>query len=305
MKYKYNPYNYDLRPLPNISWSQFFDSKRDNENFGFARHRVCDFSIQCDKNGQDWLENIQYWFDTFTHKSAEWHKELLDQKTSINFPPLYEFYLKVSWLSKIFITEGFKYPLGAFWHPRYNNVDDVRKDKNTAQGDLIIHPGGGRQVVVKIFSNYNDRLDCLAFGTAGKRLNFVQTFNTSEEFKKFTIKKYGTLPSPVFVASKGTLIPHPLFGTPGKSTLNNNLFDKSYVQLMEVLKRYNIQSNFDSVKIPCSGSDKLVITVDDPTDNFNVLKALLLLPFYNDIPTHILQQHGVSYESRHTLRRAQ
>jgi len=290
---EYNPHNYDLRQLPNFNWFQFFDNKRDNETLGFAKIPVSEFSIQCIRDGAEWLEIIQYWFDNFASKSVEWHKEILSPIYQKNFPDNYEFYLKISWLSKIFITEGFKYPLGAFWYPKDNNVENVYRNKECERGNLIIHPGGGRQIAVKIFADTNQELDCVVFGTGGKQFNFLQTFNTPKEFDNFTLENYGVITIPVFVADKGTVIPHPLFAS---HTVNNNLFNVSYKSLSATLKKYNITHNFQNINIPSTGAVPLNIKIDDISDNFNILKALLLLPFHDDIPLDILIKHGVSYE---------
>lgn len=97
-------------------------------------------------------------------------------------------FLKLCWLTQQYFTVGFKSYFGAHYNPR------------TQQN--VIHPGGGRNIVYKLFDN-NDYITMFYFNTLEQQWPWLSDMYPLS-FDKLTEMGYGVQ----FVADHSSLIPH-------------------------------------------------------------------------------------------------
>jgi hypothetical protein len=296
MTYTVDIHNFDLRVLPGLTWEDFFTMKRTNEKYGYAKIPIRDLSIDYDATPLlDYV--IQYWLDTFPEQSHLTHKEMCLQRPSP--PRQYEQYLKLSWLTKVYLTEGYTFPLGVFWHPVRNNVDDVYLDDRNQQGHFLIHPGGGRQIILELFEDPDTQIDCIAFGTAGKQIDFKKVFTSAADFRSWCEAEYNFIPrDEAFVAAKGTLIPHPIFKD---ETIGQGILETTIFPLLDTLENFSVSIETDLISIPSKGTAPMQIKLRDGNDSNTVIRAMLLLPhwkFFKQNHRELLEQYGIDYHTQ-------
>lgn len=101
-----------------------------------------------------------------------------------------ETYCKYAWLAKEYLeNSGFNDLLGAHWNP--------------SEGKYIIHPGGSRQVIHKLFGPAEATF--LLFNTTGVHVDWIKRYTSKEQFFEDYDKDTTYA---VFCNEHGTLIPH-------------------------------------------------------------------------------------------------
>lgn len=249
---------YELRPLPDATWEDWSKFKRPEEQYGLADFNLNDLYFEF--NPIQLHKEVMYWVTSkYPSCDLKWHTSKLVGCSTSNFPMYYETFLKLSWLTKIYLKESFKYPMGLFWFPHSKGIDE---------GNWFIHPGGGRQKVVAMFGDRDQTMEFLTFNTYGKPVKFKRVFEREEEFKDHFNAPYGI----AYVADKGTLIPHCLFN----SVQNNTSLRDPLEAYLDLIYKYKIDIN--GKPITSFGDRKLsVVSAEDPESE---LRALVLLPFY-------------------------
>lgn len=249
---------YELRPLPDATWEDWSKFKRPEEHYGLADFNLNDLYFQFDPIQLH--KEVMHWVTSkYASNTTDWHYRKLSGCDTSEFPIYYENFLKLSWLAKVYLKEGFKYPMGLLWFPHSKGIDE---------GHWHIHPGGGRQKVVAMFGERDQTMEFLTFNTYGKPVNFKRVFDNEEDFKNYFNTPYGI----AYVADKGTLMPHCLFN----STQNNTSLRQPLDSYLELIKKYKI--NINGQDIASFGDQRMnIITESDPESE---LRALVLLPFY-------------------------
>jgi hypothetical protein len=249
---------YELRPLPDATWEDWSKFKRPEENYGLADFNLNDLYFEFDPIQIH--KEVMYWVTSkYPSCDLNWHSNKLVGCSTSNFPMYYETFLKLSWLTKVYLKESFKYPMGLIWFPHSKGIDE---------GNWWIHPGGGRQKVVAMFGDRDQTMEFLTFNTYGKPVKFKRVFEREEEFKDYFNAPYGI----AYVADKGTLIPHCLFN----SVQNNTSLRDPLEAYLDLIHKYKIDIN--GKPITSFGDKKLnVVSAEDPESE---LRALVLLPFY-------------------------
>jgi hypothetical protein len=183
----------------------------------------------------------------------------------IQYQLMFENYPKLVWLASEYINlKTFKNPIGVHWNVRTNMWN--------------IHPGGSRQVIIYYFEK-NSELEVLAFNNGGKSLSFRKKFSSIDEIKEY-YKTHNI--SIVCTADHGSLIPSVHFD---QSDMKDNIL-KSIHQVQQFYKNTKIIANFDISRYGYKENlsrnlETITVTVDNPDDQDNVNRALILLPSFD------------------------
>lgn len=259
-----------LRTLPNFTWEDWLKFKDPSEKWGLADFAVKEVSFDC--NVEQLITSFQYWFANYANQN---HSDKLVGCDTKDLPEHFEIPLKLAWLTRVYFTVGYKYPMGLFWFPR----------ESTER--WIIHPGGGRQKVLKMFCSENDRIEFLTFNTGGKRVSFKELFMNKDKFDTWARDTLQADYMLNWVAEKGTIIPHCLF----ESSKNNEHCQESCERLLKILNKYFISVNGETVS--SLGSTPLNITTDGSIES--KLRAYMLLPFFEIYDESILTKYEIKY----------
>jgi hypothetical protein len=263
-----------LRTLPDFTWEDWLKFKDPSENWGLADFAVRDVSFDCDVEGL--ITSFEYWFTNYACKPKSFFSTKLIGCDTQYFPEHFEIPLKLIWLTRAYFTVGYKYPLGLFWFPLEEENDR-----------WVIHPGGGRQKVLKMFCSEDDRVEFLTFNTGGKRISFKELFVKKDKFDKWTKDILQADYMINWVAEKGTVIPHCLF----ESGQNNEHCKEPCERLIEILHKYNISVNGETVS--SLGNTPMNITTDGSDES--KLRAYMLLPFFELYNESILSKHQIQF----------
>lgn len=173
----------------------------------------------------------------------------------------FEMYLKLVWLTEMYLSNNMKYPMGAHWNPRSNFV--------------IVHPGGSRNVIYRLF--HSGSIEVIFFNTNG--VNFDWTTKDAIVTVEDLEKKYNQQIEFVVTSDHGTLIPH-LHFDPRSIDQNIVNYHKSINELLnnEIYVNYSFDEKFS--KIPVSNNSEAKIRIyfkTSPTleDQF---RAIILFP---------------------------
>lgn len=262
-----------LRTLPNFTWEDWLKFKDPSEKWGLSEFAVKDVSFDC--NVAELITSFEHWFINYACKSKSFYSNKLIGCDTHNFPEHFEIPLKLAWLTRVYFTVGYKYPMGLFWFPRESNER------------WIIHPGGGRQKVLKMFSSEDDKVEFLTFNTDGKRISFKEIFTDNDKFDKWTKDILQADYMINWVAEKGTVIPHCLF----ESHQNNEHCKEPCERLLEILHKYHISVNGETVS-PL-GNAPMNITTDGSIES--KLRAYMLLPFFELYDESILAKYQIQF----------
>lgn len=256
--------NYNTLPDVNNHKTKFFKDKHSNEDLGIAEIPLS--TIDFVPNNDTFLIfisaylskgiNLKVTKDTFLNYSSSKY---------VKYQYLIENYTKAVWLTGIFLNEGFKNLMGAHWNPKINKWQ--------------IHPGGTRQTVLRMFTK-KDHAEFLAFNTGGVKTQFKNVFKS---YKSLT--DYFTDKQDIFLcltADHGSLIPHVHF-----DQHNLKLAGRGAGGYIKAIKKFykntHIEfTNFDPSTVnynpPKKAKNYRKVTLDDPTDQSNIIRAFLLLP---------------------------
>ena len=182
---------FSLRPLPNFTWEDWLKFKDPSEKWGLAEFAVKDVSF--DLKVPQLITSFEHWFTNYACEPKSFYSNKLIGSSTENFPEHFELPLKLAWLTRAYLTVGFKYPMGIFWFPRET------KER------WVIHPGGGRQKVLKMFSSEEDIVEFITFNTGGKRISFKEEFVEKDKFDKWTKDILQADYALNWVAEKGTI----------------------------------------------------------------------------------------------------
>jgi len=262
-----------LRTLPNFTWEDWLKFKDPSEKWGLADFAVKEVSFDCDV--EKLITSFEYWFANYACKPKSFYSDKFVGCDTKDFPEHFEIPLKLAWLTRVYFTVGYKYPMGLFWFPREANER------------WIIHPGGGRQKVLKMFCSEDDRIEFLTFNTGGKRISFKEIFTKKDRFDTWARDILQADYMLNWVAEKGTIIPHCLFN----SSQNNEHCRESCERLVEILNKYNISVNGEIVS--SLGSTPLNIITDGSIES--KLRAYMLLPFFEIYDESILTKYEIEY----------
>jgi hypothetical protein len=232
----------------NGSRELFFKYKHQDEELGIATLLKSDIVLH---EGGFFNQAIKNWFRRGIIQSAE----QLQSKGTASWRLYGEEYTKAVWLTKIFLTEGFKYYMGAHFSPR------IRK--------WHIHPGGNRFRVWCLFDNKKDH-DFLVFNNSGHDINFKLTFKSIEELEDY-VKEPASV---ALVADHGSLIPHIHFG---QKELHDTTA-KKHEELRNFWNWHSIECNIPGWDRKAMHEKSTInISVQNPND---VQKALLIAPSF-------------------------
>ena len=262
-----------LRTLPDFTWEDWLKFKDPSEKWGLSDFAVKDVSFDC--NVAELITSFEHWFINYACKSNSFYSNKLIGCDTHNFPEHFEIPLKLAWLTRVYFTVGYKYTMGLFWFPLEEN------DR------WVIHPGGGRQKVLKMFCSGDDRVEFLTFNTGGKRISFKELFVKKHKFDKWTKDILQADYMINWVAEKGTVIPHCLF----ESGQNNEHCKEPCERLIEILHKYNISVNGETVS--SLGNTPMNITTDGSDES--KLRAYMLLPFFELYNESILSKHQIQF----------
>ena len=157
-------------------------------------------------------------------------------------------------------------------------------------GFWLVHPGGMRQVIMKLFMHPNEEIDCLLFNTHGVSANYIHEFTDEDDVKNYLNNTFGIeLFSTTFCADRGTLIPHTLVQT---REVRLNLFE-TYKSLLNVLEKYSFQFS-DGYSIYHNDNTRLVkFNTEDP---LKYLKCLLTVPYFTTYNERFFRKNGIEYK---------
>jgi hypothetical protein len=202
-----------------------------------------------------------------------WSQLELNTPSYIKYQTHLENYVKAVWLTKDYIiNSGFKNPIGVHWNLKLKKWN--------------IHPGGSRQKILHLFEKQS--IKTIAFNTSGIEVQFQKVFNNLKDISNYYSSEDIFL---TCVADYGSLVPHVHFD-------QNSILvsvEKQFNSIKKFYKRANIQANFDLTKWgytpPVNYKFNVTITVEDPLNNDNIIRAFLLLPSFTKF-----NDHGVKIE---------
>jgi len=131
----------------------------------------------------------------------------------------FETFVKICWLTDVYLSEGFENPLGVHYNPRI--------------GVNVIHPGGARQKVYSLF--HTGSIDCLYFNTGGVQFEWMESLNkvSFEDFKHHFV---------ALTADHGSIIPHVHFD---QHMLHPNIMRYHRRILHRFNNNFSFESNYD------------------------------------------------------------
>lgn len=250
--------------LPNVNSHKkiFFKYKHSNEDLGIADIQLN--TIDFVPTNHSFLKSISNYFSKGINLKVT-DETYSDWKRYTQYQYILENYTKAVWLTGIFLNEGFKNLMGIHWNPKINKWQ--------------IHPGGTRQTVLRLFTKEN-HAEFLAFNTGGFKTNFKDTFKSYKSLTDhFTDKQDIFL---CLTADHGSLIPHVHFDQHNLKLAGRGT--KGYIEtIKKFYKSTNIEfANFNSKTVnyssPKNAKNYRKVTLDDPTDRSNIIRAFLLLP---------------------------
>lgn len=189
--------------------------------------------------------------------------DLVKRNSTPNWQTDFESYLKYVWLAESYFNNSMKFPIGSHWNPRL--------------GTNVIHPGGARNVIYRLF--HSGPVRTVYFNTSGKMFPWLQKSNKTSLEQLEDIYKI----KPIFVltADHGTLIPHIHFNPESidvniliyNTRIKNILKNKIYIshplhQKLNKLEMYFTNDINSDVKI----TFKNLPSIEDQ------IKALILFP---------------------------
>lgn len=240
----------------------FFKYKHSNEDLGIASIDMSKLNFYPDDH--TFLGHIKKYFtEGIDFNYTKFKNDLYtNPKEYAKYQQCLENYTKAVWLTKIFLSNGFKNLLGAHWNPQISKWD--------------IHPGGTRQTVLRLFSK-EDKIDFLAFNTGGAKTNFKRTFNNYNQLRS-SFKNAEDIYMCV-TADHGSLIPHVHFDQRSlrEASMDYIVTAKNFYKTTHV--KFN-NFNIDSLeyKPPKNPTSCRTVTLENPNDLSNVVRAFLLLP---------------------------
>lgn len=242
----------------------FFKHKHPYEDLGLAYIDKTDINFQQDTL----LMDVKNFFckGVFTENldgivKENIHAQIPNDKIN-NYRKNIEAYVKLAWLTHEYLNSGcnFVNPVGAIFDP--------------IQKKWEIHPGGSRQLVYKMFGKRN-KIFSLAFNTGGKKIDFIKKFHNRDELRQYFSDRHIYF---VVCAEWGTLIPHVHFDQP---LLTNNIIIQTK-KILNFWKNTNVTGDVPEW-VHCLNSkdkpNKLHIEVKDSSNNIELIKGLILVPF--------------------------
>lgn len=127
------------------------------------------------------MQNIIDYFE-----KQEYNSDIVETYHGVYRPSL-ENFIKLLWLTDEFFNNNLKNPIGSYYDPE-NKIN-------------IIHPGGSRQKVLKLF--HQGPVDAIYFNTGGQQFDFLHDLNKISIYE-FLDFKYAIAITP----HHGSLIPH-------------------------------------------------------------------------------------------------
>jgi len=256
---------YKTLPRSNSHEKLFFKYKHPNENLGIVNIRLT--TIDFMPTSDTFLQSVFKYFskglysktitdDTFSNYSDSKYKQYQFE---------IENYTKAVWLTSIYLNKGFKNLMGIHWNPEISKWQ--------------IHPGGTRQTVLRLFTK-NDHAEFLAFNTGGKDTLFEKVFKDYNHLRSYFLDNEDIC---LFVtADHGSLIPHVHFDQ--KSLKSSAIGINGYIETVKnFYKSTHIEfTNFDpktvNYNLPKNTRNYRKVTLEDPNDQDNIIRAFLLLP---------------------------
>jgi hypothetical protein len=187
-----------------------------------------------------------------------------------------EDFAKLCWLTDEFLNEGqLKNPIGSHYNPR------LRQN--------IIHPGGSRQIVLQLFCDESDRVECFYFNTDGVQFDFMKDLT---RIKASDLPKHAHIS---LVADHGSLIPHIHDTHIELDGKHENIIVLGVSRYLEILKNnfksLSFSSNLDidylSQWQTQSDPDWDVVFKADHTDR-DMVKAVILLSLQREYESEFL-----------------
>ena len=278
--------NYVLRGLPNINFEQFLENKRPRERYGHAIRSLSSLYLQLPDN---LLFDCKRWLEIgYLDHTEKWHLKV-SQAGQLKI--YYEGLLKAAWLCSETHPDGintvdFNNPVGVFWYPGYHTWDN---DSIPSHGEWLIHPGGMRQVIYKLFFNHDHKINTLCFNTYGQDVNFKHIFTSSKDMEEYMFDTFGVERySFAFCADSGTLIPHCLIQT---GEVRNGLFE-AVQSLKDVVKEYKFVFE-DGFTINYGGKK----TINFKTENDEeYLRAFITIPYFKKYKEGFFDEQNIRFE---------
>lgn len=187
-------------------------------------------------------------------------------KKYINYQEFLGIYAKNVWLTKEYIKNNkqFKYPLGLKW----DSESQLWK----------VHPGGHRSTVIYYFPTKT------TLGlTLDKVSNSVMTFSSVNDLIEYYNTEEIGIPkdNSVYIDSSTQY-----------TSINDTIKDmKNFFQSTEVCANFNLQEYGYNKKILIRKKRSIRVSVNDPTDKMQVIRAFLLMPYFKSF-----NDYGVKIE---------
>jgi hypothetical protein len=178
-----------------------------------------------------------------------------------NWQRNFESYLKFVWLTESYLNNEIKFPVGGHWNPRI--------ERN------VFHPGGARNVILKLF--HNGPIRTVYFNTGGKTFNWLTnatpiTVNMLEQIYSHKVQF-------ILTADHGSLIPHVHFDA---KSIDNSI-PNYHFHIVKLLKNniyinYSLDDRFAGLPVTDNKYAGIRILFKDPPSLEDQFRALILWP---------------------------
>jgi hypothetical protein len=171
----------------------------------------------------------------------------------------FESYLKFVWLTESYLNNEIKFPVGGHWNPRI--------ERN------VFHPGGARNVILKLF--HQGPIRTVYFNTNGVKFNWLQTPVTVDELEQIYSHKVQF----ILTADHGSLIPHVHFDS---QSIDKTIPDYHF-HIVKMLKNniyinYSLDDRFKNLPFTGREDSPIRILFKEPPSLEDQFRALILWP---------------------------
>jgi hypothetical protein len=173
----------------------------------------------------------------------------------------FESYLKFVWLTESYLNNEIKFPVGGHWNSRI--------ERN------VFHPGGARNVILKLF--HNGPIKTVYFNTNGVQFNWLNNIKsiTVDELEQVYSHKVQF----ILTADHGSLIPHVHFDA---QSIDNTIPDY-HLRIVKMLENniyinYSLDDRFKNLPFTGSENSPIRILFKEPPSLEDQFRALILWP---------------------------